>query len=186
MSFYTSLSGLNAAQTNLNVTSNNIANIDTVGFKGSRAEFGDLISSSPLQSATSVIGQGTKLKSVTQEFSQGSEETTSQTLDMMLSGGGFFISKSPGTGGQVTYTRNGSFSPLGNGDVVDSNGNNVQVLPVDPLGNVTATGLSALQSMHIPATNGSPKATSKMDLSITFPSDADLPASRAVYSGSTP
>jgi flagellar hook protein FlgE len=181
MSFYTSLSGLNAAQTNLNVTSNNIANVGTVGFKASRAEFGDLISSSPLQAASSVIGQGTKLKSVTQEFSQGSEQTTSQTLDMMLSGGGFFISKSPGTGGQVTYTRNGSFSPLGNGDVVDSNGNNVQVLPVDPLGNVTATGLGALQSLHIPATNGSPKATSAMDLSITFPSDADLPASRPQY-----
>ncbi len=181
MSFYTSLSGLNAAQTNLNVTSNNIANVGTVGFKGSRAEFGDLISSSPLQSATSVIGQGTKLKSVSQEFSQGSEETTSQTLDMMLSGGGFFVTKSAGTGAQVSYTRNGSFRPLGNGDVVDSNGNNVQVLPVDPLGNVTATGLGALQSLHIPATNGSPKATSHMDLSMTFPSDADLPASRAQY-----
>ncbi len=181
MSFYTSLSGLNAAQTNLNVTSNNIANVGTVGFKGSRAEFGDLISSSPLQSATSVIGQGTKLKSVSQEFSQGSEETTSQTLDMMLSGGGFFVTKSTGTGAQVSYTRNGSFRPLGNGDVVDSNGNNVQVLPVDPLGNVTATGLGALQSLHIPATNGSPKATSQMDLSMTFPSDADIPANRTQY-----
>ncbi|MGN6123049.1 MAG: flagellar hook protein FlgE [Sphingomonas oligoaromativorans] len=186
MSFYTSLSGLNAAQTNLNVTSNNIANVGTVGFKASYAQFGDLISSSPQQAASSVIGSGTKLKGVTQQFSQGSQETTSQTLDLMLSGGGFFITKSAGTGAQVSYTRNGSFSPLGNGDVVDSNGNNVQVLPVDPLGNVTATGLGALQSLHIPATNGSPKATSQMDLSMTFPSDADLPADRSVYTASEP
>ena len=186
MSFYTSLSGLNAAQTDLNVTSNNIANVGTVGFKSSRAEFGDLISSSALQSATSVIGQGTKLKSVSQEFSQGSEQTTSRTLDLMMSGQGFFVSKSSGTGGQVTYTRNGSFTALGSGDVVDSNGNAVQVLPVDPLGNVTATGLGALQSLHIPATNGQPQPTTALDLSITFPSDADLPASRPNYSAANP
>ena len=186
MSFYTSLSGLNAAQTDLNVTSNNIANVGTVGFKSSRAEFGDLISSSALQSSTSVIGQGTKLKSVSQEFSQGSEQTTSRTLDLMLSGQGFFVTKSAGTGAQVSYTRNGSFTALGSGDVVDSSGNNVQVLPVDPLGNVTATGLGALQSLHIPATNGQPKATSNLSLSITFPSDADLPAARPNYSAAYP
>ncbi len=186
MSFYTSLSGLSAAQTDLNVTSNNIANVGTAGFKSSRAEFGDLISSSALQSATSVIGQGTKLKSVSQEFSQGSEQTTSRTLDLMLSGQGFFVTKSVGTGAQVSYTRNGSFTALGSGDVVDSSGNNVQVLPVDPLGNVTATGLGALQSLHIPATNGQPQPTSALDLSITFPSDADLPASRPNYTATNP
>jgi flagellar hook protein FlgE len=186
MSFYTSLSGLNAAQTDLNVTSNNIANANTTGFKASTTSFGDIISSSSTQAQNSVIGQGVQLKAVTQDFSQGSVDSTDKQLDMMLNGQGFFVTKSAGTGGQVTFTRNGSFHPLANGDIVDSNGNAVQVLPVDPLGNVTATGLSAMQSLHVPATNGSPTPTSQMNLSITFPSDADLPASRSNYSTTTP
>ena len=179
MSFYTSLSGLNAAQTDLNVTSNNIANVGTIGFKSSRAEFGDLISSSPSQSANSIIGSGTRLKSISQEFSQGSVQQTSRALDAMISGGGFFVTKS--NDGQVRFTRNGSFTPDPQGNITDASGNPVQGLPVDPQGNVTATGLGALQTLHIPATNGTPKQTSSMSLLINLPSDADLPASRSVY-----
>lgn len=185
MSFYTSLSGLNAAQTNLNVTSNNIANVGTIGFKSSRAEFGDLISASPYQSANSIVGSGTRLKSISQEFSQGSVEQTSRSLDAMISGGGFFVTKS-NSDGQVRFTRNGSFTPDPLGNITDSAGNPVQGLPVDPLGNVTATGLGALQTLHIPATNGTPKQTGAMSLLINFPSDADLPASRSTYTAANP
>lgn len=185
MSFYTSLSGLNAAQTDLNVTSNNIANAGTVGFKSSTAQFGDLISSTSFQAQNSVVGQGTRLKSISQEFGQGSQETASSALDMMISGSGFFVTKASGGGAQVSYTRDGSFSLDGNNDVVDSSGNALQVLPVDPLGNVTATGLNAMQGLHVAATNGTPKATSDIDLSLTFPSDATLPADNAAYSGGT-
>ncbi|HLZ78615.1 MAG TPA: flagellar hook protein FlgE [Sphingomonas sp.] len=185
MSFYTSLSGLNAAQTDLNVTSNNIANVGTIGFKSSRAEFGDLISSSPYQAANSIVGSGTRLKSISQEFSQGSVSQTSRSLDTMISGGGFFVTKST-SDGQVRFTRNGSFSSDPDGNITDANGNPVQGLPVDPQGNVTATGLGALQTLHIPATNGTPKQTGSMSLLINFPSDADLPASRSNYSASNP
>jgi len=184
MSFYTSLSGLNAAQTDLSVTSNNIANVGTTGFKSSTAEFGDLISSSEFQAQNTVIGQGTRLKSISQQFSQGSEQTTSRALDLMVSGSGFFVTKAAGTGAQVSFTRDGSFSVDGNNNVVDSTGAALQVLPVDSLGNVTATGTAATQSLHVPATNGTAKQTSTVDLSITLPSDADLPASRAAYATS--
>ncbi len=184
MSFYTSLSGLNAAQTDLNVTSNNIANVGTTGFKSSTAEFGDLISSSAFQAQNTVIGQGTQLKSISQEFSQGSQETTSRALDLMISGSGFFVTKAAGTGAQVSFTRDGSFSVNGQNDVVDSTGAALQVLPVDSLGNVTATGTGATQSLHVPATNGTAKATSNVSLSITLPSSADLPAARAAYATS--
>ncbi|WP_298688894.1 flagellar hook protein FlgE [uncultured Sphingomonas sp.] len=177
MSFYTSLSGLNAAQTDLNVTSNNIANVSTAGFKSSRAEFGDIISSSAFQAQNSVIGQGTRLKSITQEFSQGSEETTSRALDLTVSGQGFFVTKSAGTGAQVSFTRDGSFSVDGNNNVVDSTGAALQVLPVDSLGNVTATGTAAMQSLRVPATNGTAKQTSTIDLSVTLPSSAAIPTS---------
>jgi len=62
MSFYTSLTGLNAATAMLGVTSNNISNVGTTGFKRSRADFGDIFATSPLQKASSTVGQGVSLK----------------------------------------------------------------------------------------------------------------------------
>ena len=185
MSFYTSLSGLNAAQLDLNTTSNNIANAGTTGFKSSRAEFGDLISSSAFQSQSSQIGQGTRLKSISQEFNQGSTQTTSRALDLMVSGEGFFVTKSQGTGSQVSYTRDGAFSVNGQNNVVDSTGAVLQVLPVDTLGNVTASGPNALSGLHVSDTHGVPRATSAITQTITFPSDADRPASRSAYATGT-
>ena len=85
MSFYTSLTGLKAATTELALTSNNIANVGTTGFKKSRASFGDIFATSPLQKATSVVGQGVSLKEVRQEFSQGNVEFSSNTLDLCVS-----------------------------------------------------------------------------------------------------
>jgi flagellar hook-basal body protein len=79
MSFFTSLTGLNAATAQLGVTSNNIANASTVGFKRSRADFGDIFATSPLQKASSTIGQGVALKGVTQEFGQGNLNFSSNT-----------------------------------------------------------------------------------------------------------
>lgn len=181
MSFYTSLSGLNASQTDLNVTSNNIANANTNGFKSSRAEFSDIISSTAFQASNTTAGQGTRVKSISQDFTQGSVDSTGRSLDLLVSGSGFFVTKSPAANAQISYTRDGSFTPDNNGNIVDGNGNMLQVLPVDSLGNVTATGVNALQSLHVSSSNGTPKQTSNIDVSITFPTDADLPASRSAY-----
>ena len=71
MSFYTALTGLQAATAQLSVTSNNIANVGTTGFKRSRADFGDIFATSPLQKASATVGQGVAIKQITQEFSQG-------------------------------------------------------------------------------------------------------------------
>jgi flagellar hook protein FlgE len=71
MSFYTALTGLNGAQADISATSNNIANVGTTGFKRSRAEFGDIFATSPLQNASSSIGSGTILKGIKQQFTQG-------------------------------------------------------------------------------------------------------------------
>ena len=70
MSFYTSLTGLNAATAMLGVTSNNIANVGTTGFKRSRADFGDIFATSPLQKASSTVGQGVSLKQVSLKSTQ--------------------------------------------------------------------------------------------------------------------
>jgi len=182
MSFFTSLSGLKAAQSDLAVISNNVANVGSIGFKKSRAEFGDLISASPLQSG-SVAGQGTRLKGISQQFTQGGFQTSDRALDLAISGQGFFVTK---TGAQLSFTRNGAFSVDESRYLVDSNGAYVQVLPVDSSGAVTATGISSAQNLQVPLTAGQPRPTTALDLNATFPSDADLPSQRAAYSQNIP
>src|SRR5437870_4466896 len=182
MSFYTSLSGLKGAQSDLSVISNNIANVGSIGFKKSRAEFGDLISASPLQSGT-VAGQGTRLKSISQQFTQGGFQTSDRALDLAISGQGFFVTR---TGSQMSFTRNGAFSIDDERNLVDSNGAMVQVLPVDSSGTLSATGISSAANLQIPATAGQPIATSKVDLSATLPADADLPSKRSNYTTQLP
>jgi len=90
MSFYTSLTGLNAATAMLGVTSNNISNVGTTGFKRSRADFGDIFATSPLQKSSSTVGQGVSLKQVSQEFNQGNISFSSNALDLAITGDGFF------------------------------------------------------------------------------------------------
>ncbi|MDG1199990.1 MAG: flagellar hook-basal body complex protein, partial [Porticoccaceae bacterium] len=120
MSFYTSLTGLNAASKELSVTANNIANSGTSSFKRSDADFGDIFASSPGQIATSVVGLGVALKDVTQEFSQGSIEFSANSLDLAITGDGFFPLSAQD--GSLVYTRNGSFMLDQNSRVVDSSG----------------------------------------------------------------
>jgi flagellar hook protein FlgE len=180
MSFYTSLSGLKGAQTELGTVSNNIANVGSYGFKKSRAQFGDIVAAS-----RGTPGQGTRLKSIEQQFNQGGFEATSKELDLAIAGNGFFVTRDGLTGGTTTFTRNGAFTIDADRYLVDSNGGYVQTLPVDVEGNVTSTGLSSARNLQLPLTSGTPRATSLMELSIGFPSNADVPSDRAVYS-STP
>jgi flagellar hook protein FlgE len=181
MSFYTSLSGLKGAQTDLGVVSNNIANVGTAGFKKSRAQFGDIVAAS-----RTTAGQGTRLKKIEQQFSQGGFESSSKELDLAIAGNGFFITRDSLTGGTTTFTRNGSFTVDSERYLVDSNGGYVQVLPVDPQGNVTSSGLTSARNLQLPLTSGTPRATSLMELSIGFPSNADVPSRRPMYNASTP
>ena len=181
MSFYTSLSGLRGAQTDLATTANNIANVGSVGFKRSRASFGDI---KPASSTTA--GQGTRLKGIEQQFTQGGFETSARELDLAISGTGFFVTRDDLTGGSTYFTRNGSVAVDAQRYLVDSNGAYVQVLPVDDEGNVTATTLAAARALQLPERSGTPRATSLVDLAVTLPGSADKPADRAMYSATTP
>ncbi|MBP8232205.1 MAG: flagellar hook protein FlgE [Rhizorhabdus sp.] len=185
MSFYTALSGLKASQTELAVISNNVANVGTTGFKKSAAEFGDIVSSAPLQSSTTA-GQGTRLRGIAQQFTQGGFENSERSLDLAISGQGFFVTRSTTSNSQVSYTRNGSFRVDSQRYVVDSSGAYLQVLPTDSRGTLTATGLSSTRSLQLPLTSGTSSATQTVDLSITFPADADVPSSRSVYTAQNP
>ena len=169
MSFYTSLTGLNAATAMLGVTSNNISNVGTTGFKRSRADFGDIFATSPLQKASSTVGQGVSLKQVSQEFSQGNISFSSNALDLAVTGDGFFPMRSA-DGLQELYTRNGSFLLNEQFNVVNSSGQRLMAATVDSTGSANVNERVVLT---IPQkTSGDAKQTSLVSLGLNFPADA--------------
>jgi flagellar hook protein FlgE len=186
MSFYTALTGLNGSQADIAATSNNIANVGTTGFKRSRAEFGDIFATSPLQNSSSSIGSGSILKGVKQQFTQGNIAASLNALDLAISGQGFFALKPSLTSSQVVYTRNGSFNVDNNRNVVDSTGQFLLTYPVNEDGSVTSKTINEAVPLQLPVTSGEPKATSTIDLAVNLPADApvvtDHPKFEAGYS----
>lgn len=164
MPFRVALSGLNAASADLNVTANNIANANTIGFKGSRAEFADVFAVGAQE-----IGNGTRLASVTQEFSQGGVDFTDRALDLAISGEGFFTLSD---GGVVSYTRVGSFGVDRDGFVVNSQNQRLQVFPATNTGTFNTGTLSDLQ---LSTTDAAPQATSSAEFGINLPANASPP-----------
>jgi len=116
MSFQQGLSGLNASSKNLEVIGNNVANANTIGAKGSRAEFGDMYAAAINGHS---IGIGVNLQAVTQQFTQGNITTTSSPLDLAINGNGFF---EVSNGNQTLYTRNGQFQANKDGFITNSAG----------------------------------------------------------------
>ena len=172
MSFYTALTGLKGAQTDISTTSNNIANVGSSGFKKSRAEFGDIFSQTPLQ--TNGVGTGSLTKSVKQQFSQGNITQSTNTLDMAISGQGFFALQGGGNAGQTVYTRNGAFSVNDDGFIVDSNGQFLLGYPVDTSGAVSDKTLDGATKMQLAANFGEPQATENILMGVNLPSDAEV------------
>ena len=172
MSFYTALTGLNGAQADISATSNNIANVGTTGFKRSRAEFGDIFATSPLQNASSSIGSGAILKGIKQQFTQGNIASSLNALDLAISGQGFFSLKPSLTSSQTVYTRNGSFNVDNDRYVVDSAGQYLMTYPVNADGSVTAKDLDSAVPLQLPVTSGDPNATSNIQLGVNVPADA--------------
>jgi len=172
MSFYTALTGLKGAQTDISTTSNNIANVSSSGFKKSRAEFGDIFSQTPLQ--TNGVGTGSLTKSIKQQFSQGNISQSTNTLDMAISGQGFFALQGGGNAGQTVYTRNGAFSVNDDGFIVDSSGQFLLGYPVDTSGAVSDKTLQGATKMQLAANFGEPQATENILMGVNLPSDAEV------------
>ena len=166
MSFYTSLSGLKGAQTDLSVISNNLANVGSTGFKKSRAQFSDLFARSPTQSTKMHAGQGTRLNAVVQQFTQGTLEATDKTLDLAIAGEGFFVTRGDPPREAITYTRNGAFQVNANRQVVDTIGATLQLLPVDASGNVTSATLASATDFVLPSVSPTDPSVSMINVSI--------------------
>jgi len=130
-SLYTASTGMLGMQTQIDTTSNNIANVNTIGFKKSRAEFADLMynvmeyagtsTSDTTKSPTGIeVGLGVRPTAVNKIFSEGSLKQTDNQLDMAITGQGFFKMELPD--GTEVYSRNGAFKIDSNGTVVNSDG----------------------------------------------------------------
>jgi flagellar hook protein FlgE len=166
MSFYTALTGLQGAQTDISTTSNNIANVGSNGFKKSRADFGDIFGSTPLQTKT--VGSGAMTKAITQQFDQGNIASSSNTLDMAISGQGFFAMEAGGNAAQTVFTRNGAFNVDDKGYIVDKNGQFLLGYPVDSDGQVSNKTLEGSQKLQLDGAYGDPKATGSITMGVNL------------------
>ncbi len=192
MSFNISLSGLNAAQKDLDVTGNNIANASTIGFKQSRAEFADVFSNSVFANTKTQVGSGVNTAAVSQQFSQGALQSTNNSLDLAIKGDGFFILSPEKDSLERTYTRAGAFQINDEGFVTNSLGDYLQVYGVDDSGTPKAVSVNSTDALKIPTEAGKPTKTSNINESINLPADAKAldPASfdpdlSATYNSST-
>jgi flagellar hook protein FlgE len=149
MSFFTSLSGLRNAETDLRVIANNIANAETVGFKKSSVQFSDLVATGSATDPRRSPGIGATIAGITQDFVLGPLEQTGRALDLAIDGDGFFALSNPFSG-EVSYSRNGNFRLTAAGELEDSFGNRLQAYPVDPAGNPTSTTAA---DVNVPVTN---------------------------------
>ena len=169
MPFNIALSGLNAASSDLEVTANNIANTNTVGFKGSRADFADVFATTGKNLSSTAIGSGVRLTGVTQEFGRGNIEYTQNSLDLAISGNGFFTVK--GDDG-VAYTRAGNFQQDKDGFVVTAQGRRLQVFPPNSAGGFD---ISTMKDLQLVTSQSQAKATDNVQIAFNLPADATPP-----------
>lgn len=150
MSFFTSLSGLKNADTDLRVIAHNIANAETVGFKKSSVQFSDLVATGSATDPRRSPGIGATIAGITQDFVLGPLEQTGRALDLAIDGDGFFALANPFSG-DVSYSRNGNFRLTAVGELEDSWGNRLQAYPVDAAGNPTS---AVPADVAVPITSG--------------------------------
>ncbi|MEN5197888.1 flagellar hook protein FlgE [Pseudomonas wadenswilerensis] len=171
MSFNIGLSGLYAANKQLDVTGNNIANVATTGFKSSRAEFADVYSANKLGVGTSNIGNGVRLAAVSQQFKNGEINNTGNVLDMGIQGQGFFVLSDNGS---LSYTRAGAFQTNKDNYVVTADGLRLRGYGVDENGKIIN---GVLTDLKIDTSALAPKSTTSIDQGLNLnSSDKIIPA----------
>jgi flagellar hook protein FlgE len=150
-SLFSGVSGLSTLGNSMTVIGDNIANVNTVGFKSSRVTFQDVLSQTvSTTSGTAQVGRGTSLADITGSFSQGSFESTDRTTDLAIGGDGFFVLRDPSDGNNQFYTRAGQFSFDKDGNFVSPAGYIVAGWELDQngqdIGSITDITLSSFTS----------------------------------------
>ncbi|MBI2399505.1 MAG: flagellar hook protein FlgE [Deltaproteobacteria bacterium] len=178
-SLYTGISGLNANMSNLSVIGNNISNVNTVGFKGSRVTFGDVLSQTLTGgSGTNQVGLGVQMGSIQKVFTQGAFETTGNTLDLAISGNGFYMVTDP-TLNSTYFTRAGQFSTDKDGFIVNPEGLRLQGY----LANAAGTLQNTVQDLQLTTKTITPSATTSAILNANL--DSNSPVTGFVFSSGT-
>jgi flagellar basal-body rod protein FlgG len=191
---YTAAAGMNAQQTNIDVTSNNIANVNTVAFKKDRAEFSDLMyqtlnytanaTSEATNNPTGMdVGLGVRVSGVQKSFIQGSLKETGNDLDMAIQGKGFFAVTTPN--GELNYTRNGSFKRDSEGALVTAQGYRLEPEITIPsnLTNISIAGDGIVSALN--PTNGTIEQLGQITLN-DFVNPAGLsPQGNGLYAPTT-
>jgi flagellar hook protein FlgE len=168
MSFRIALSGLNAAQSSLDTTANNIANANTTGFKQSRTEFTDVYATAFGSIGSLDTGAGVRLAAVSPLFTQGNIDFTGNALDLSINGQGMFVLDDQGTS---IYSRAGAFSLDRDGYVVNVSGHRLQAYPpIDPQAGTFST--ASLGDLQLTASDASPNPTTTADVGLNLQADA--------------
>ena len=168
MAFRIAVSGLKGAATDLDVTGNNIANSNTIGFKGARAEFADVYAASNLGTVREGIGQGVKTAAISQQFAQGNISFTENDLDLAINGQGFFMLQEPD--GNRVYSRAGAFGVDKDSFIVNSVGQRLVGFQANN-GAVT----KALGPIQLSRSNMSPRATTAVVVDVNLDAAASVP-----------
>ena len=179
-SMYAAVSGLRAHQTMMDVVGNNIANVNTTGFKKSQVIFQEILSqtisgagaptdslggSNPAQ-----VGLGASVGAIAQSFAQGALQSTGRSLDMAIQGDGFFALEKDG---EMLFGRSGAFFLDANGSLVGPDGGFVQGWSADAAGDIVTSGPSG--RVQIPAGEQiAPIATDEINLGGNLPADAEI------------
>ena len=168
MSYEIALTGINAAEQDLAVISNNIANVNSTGFKRARAEFSALVGAGQEGAGKVTAGRGTQLSAITQVFEQGNIVTTDGALDIAVNGGGFFTLSD---GGAPIYSRNGQFHVDKDGYVVNANGDRLQAFQPDATGTLTST----VADLRITTADSAPQSTSAVTVGLNLDANETPP-----------
>ncbi len=179
MAFEQGLSGLSAAAKNLDVIGNNVANVNTVGFKESKAHFSDVYATAGGLVGNNTPGIGTRVSAIAQSFAQGSLTATSNPLDLAINGSGFFRLSDNGA---INFSRNGQFHLDKSGYIVNDNGSRLTGYPSSADGILPTASPTDLV---ISQADVKPKPTSKVDATVGLDSRAARIASAFSATDST-
>ncbi len=170
MPFAIALSGLHAASADLGVTANNVANVNTTGFKLSRAQFAEVFAVGTQSVSSSASGSGVRISAIAQQFTQGNIDFTDNALDLAIGGEGFFVISDNGA---RSYTRTGAFGVDNQVYVVNAQGSRLQAYPYAGSG-LFNTGTP--QDLQLQIGASPPAATTRASFGINLPANAPVPA----------
>ncbi len=176
---FSGISGLTTLGNSMAVVGDNIANVNTVGFKNSRATFQDVLAQNVATAAgTSQIGRGVRLGTIVRSFEQGSFESTSSPTDLAIGGDGFFMLRDPNTEGEVYYTRSGEFRFDKDGNFINPSGYVVQGWEMSE---ETGEDVGTVGDLVLSSFTSPPEETSKITAIVNLDSDEESNADGSNY-----